>query len=159
MSIHANIDDVHLHAMKFRQRIDGSSLSEEVQHHLPRHLAWISAYPFGSNSMVGGKNINCLLQRPSKIFLSNGHHLRGNILKHAKASRRLRQRIQMRTRTLKSQLARRLYSRDNLGDNRLTCCIHPTFFVCCWIRSSSKGWRRGGQLKAFSKMEGFRISA
>src|SRR5258705_12417486 len=129
MPINADVDDGHLHTMKLRQHIDSGALSEKVQHHLPSHLAGISADPFCSHSMVCSKDIHRLLQRLGKISLSNGHHLRGNIFEHAKASKWLGQHIQMSTCTRKPLLARRLYRSDNLGDNRSTFPIHPTLFA------------------------------
>jgi len=129
MRVYADIDDVQLHTMELRQHIDSSAMSEKVQHHLPRHLAGISTDPLCSNSMVCRKDIHRLPQRLSEIFLSNRYYLCGNIFKHAEASKRLGQHIQMSMRTHKPQFARRLYGSDNFGDDRPARCVHPAFFV------------------------------
>src|SRR5580704_2768326 len=118
MRVHADIDDVHFYPMELRQDTDGSALSEKVQHHLSRHLAGVSTDTFSSNSMVCCEDIHRLPQRLSEISLSNGHHLRGDIFKHAKASGRLGQHIQMNTGTHKPQFAWRIYRSDDFGDNR-----------------------------------------
>src|ERR1700735_1371128 len=97
VGIDTNIHYVDIDSMELREHIDCCSVRKKVEHHLPGYLARIGADTFSGNSMVRGKDVDCLSHRLSKCLPTDRHHLRRKIFKCAEAAQRLGQLIQTRS--------------------------------------------------------------
>jgi hypothetical protein len=136
--IHPNVNHVHFDLVEPGEHIDGCTSGKEVEHHLLRYLRRISAYPFGSNAVIGGEDVDRLVYRAGDVSLTDGEPLRRQIFQTAQTSQRLGERVEASPGLSQESIWRSSDGADHLFEVEYFG-IHRTSFRYSSARSMSSG--------------------
>ena len=95
VGVYAHVYHVHFYMVEPGKHVDGGASGKEVEHHLLRDLRRIGAYPFRSDAVIRGKDVDRFANRGGEVSLADGKPLRRKLFQTSQAAERLGERVEV----------------------------------------------------------------